>query len=96
MVVAVFGMGQQLIFFNKKILVDKGVARNFCLRGHRKTIILICNLSIRDILDILVQYNRPKSTPTWTNSLGFSRLYIFMLEFIVTKVIVLYFYIIKI
>ena len=83
MVVAVFGMGQQLIFFNKKILVDKGVARNFCLRGRRKTIILICNLSIRDILDILAQYNRPKSIPTCTSSLEFSHLYILMLGFIV-------------
>ena len=84
MVVAVFGMGQQLIFFNKKILVDKGVARNFCLRGHRKNIILICNLSVRDILNILAQYNRPKSTPTCTSGLGFNRLYILMLGFIVT------------
>ena len=83
MVVVVFGMGQQLIFFNKKILVDKGVARNFCLRRRRKTIILICNLSVRDILGILAQYNRPKSTLTCTSSLGFTRLYILMLGFIV-------------
>ena len=79
MVVAVFGMGQQLIFFNKKILVDKVWLEIFCLRGRRKTIILICNSSVRDILDILVQYNRPKPTPIFSSSLGFSRLYIRML-----------------
>ena len=79
MVVAVFGMGQHQIFFNKKILVDKVWLEIFCLRGRRKTIILICNSSVRDILDILVQYNRHKPTLICTNSLGFSRLYILML-----------------
>ena len=38
----------------------------------------------RDILDILAQYNRPKTTSTCTSSLGFSRLYILLLWFIVT------------
>ena len=50
---------------------------------------------VRDILDILAQCNRPKLTPTCTSSLGFSRLYILMLGFIVTQVIVLHSYIIK-
>ena len=49
----------------------------------------------RDILNILAQCNRPKTTPTCTSSLGFSRLYILMLGFIVTQVIVLHSYIIK-
>ena len=40
--------------------------------------------SVRDILDILAQCNRSKPTPTCTNSLGFSRLYILLLGFIVT------------
>ena len=48
------------------------------------------------IRHILVQCNRPKPSPTCTSSLGFSRLYILMLEFIVTqKVIVLHSYTIK-
>ena len=38
----------------------------------------------RDILDILAQYNRSKATSTCTSSLGFSRLYILLLWFIVT------------
>ena len=50
---------------------------------------------VRDILDILAQCNRPKPTLAYTSSLGFSRLYILMLEFIVTQVIVLHFYIVK-
>ena len=49
----------------------------------------------RDILDILAQCNRPKTTPTCTSSLGFSHLYILMLRFIVTQLIVLHSYIIK-
>ena len=51
--------------------------------------------SVRDILDILAQYNRSKPIPIYTSSLGFSRLYIFMLGFIITQVIVLYSYTIK-
>ena len=43
---------------------------------------------VRDILDILAQCNRPKPTLAYTSSLGFSRLYILMLEFIVTQVFV--------
>ena len=39
--------------------------------------------SVRDILDILAQYNRPKPTPTSTSNLGFRFLYILMLCFIV-------------
>ena len=50
---------------------------------------------VRDILDILAQYNRLKSTLACTSSLGFSRLYILMLGFIVTQVIVLHSYTIK-
>ena len=48
----------------------------------------------RYILDILAQCNRPKPkpNPTCTSSLGFSRLYIFMLWLIVTQVIVLHSY----
>ena len=45
------------------------------------------------ILDILVQCNRPKPSRTCTSSLGFSRLYIFMLWLIVTQVIILHSYI---
>ena len=44
---------------------------------------------IRDILDILAQCNRLKPNPACISSLGFSRLYILMLWFIVTQVIVL-------
>ena len=47
------------------------------------------------ILDILAQCNIPKTPPAYTSSLGFSHLYILMLEFIVTQVIVLHSYIIK-
>ena len=50
---------------------------------------------VRDILDILAQCNRPKLTSTCTSSVGFSRLYILMLGFIVIQVIILYSYIIK-
>ena len=50
---------------------------------------------VRDILDILIQYNRPKPIPTCTSSLGFNHLYILMLEFIVIQVIVQHSYIIK-
>ena len=39
---------------------------------------------VRDILDILTQCNRSNSSATCTSSLGFSRLYILMLGFIVT------------
>ena len=39
---------------------------------------------VRDILDILAQYNRLKLTSTCTSSLEFSRLYILILGFIVT------------
>ena len=42
--------------------------------------------------DILAQCNRPKSSPTCTSSLGFSRLYILMLWLIVTQVIILHSY----
>ena len=49
----------------------------------------------RDTLDILVQYDRLKVTHTCTSTLGFSCLYIFLLGFIVTRVIVLHSYIIK-
>ena len=47
---------------------------------------------VRDILGILDQYNRPNLTPACTSSLRFSRLYILMLEFIVTRVIILHSY----
>ena len=50
---------------------------------------------VRDILDILVQCNKLKLTPVCTSSLRFSCLYILMLEFIVTQVIVLHSYTIK-
>ena len=50
---------------------------------------------VRDILNILAQCNRPKPSPTCTSCLGFSRLYILMLGFIVAQVIALYSYIIK-
>ena len=47
---------------------------------------------VRDILGILAQCNRPKPTLACTSSLGFSHLYILMLGFIVTQVIVLHSY----
>ena len=50
---------------------------------------------VRDILDILAQCNRPKPSLACSSSLGFSRLYILMLGFIVTQVNVLHFYTIK-
>ena len=53
-------------------------------------------LSLREgVRDILAQCNRPKPIPTCTSSLGFSRIYILMLGLIVTHVIVLQSYIIK-
>ena len=56
----------------------------------------ICNhICVRDILDILAQCNRPKPIPTCTSSLGFNRLYMLMLGFNVTLVIILHSYIIK-
>ena len=45
---------------------------------------------VRDILNILAQCNKPKPSPTCTSCLGFSRLYILMLGFIVTHVIILH------
>ena len=42
----------------------------------------------RYILDILAQCNRPKPIPACTSSLGFSRLYILMLGFIVIQEII--------
>ena len=48
--------------------------------------------TVRDILDILAQCNRPKLSPACTSSLGFSRLYILMLWLIVIQVIVLHSY----
>ena len=50
---------------------------------------------VRDILDILAQCNRPKPTPACTSCLGFNHIYILMLGFIVTQIIVLHSYIIK-
>ena len=44
------------------------------------------------MLEIYWTCNRPKSTPTCTSNLGFSRLYILMLRFIVTQAIVLHSY----
>ena len=43
-------------------------------------------ITVRDIYikHILAQCNRPKPSPACTSSLGFSRLYILMLGFIVT------------
>ena len=54
--------------------------------------ILSLKESVRDILDILAQCNRPKPSPAYTSSLGFSRLYILILWLIVTQVIVLHSY----
>ena len=54
-----------------------------------------CKVSVRDILNILAQCNKPKPIPACTSNLGFNRLYILMLGFIVTQVIVLNSYIIK-
>ena len=50
---------------------------------------------VRDILDILAQCNRPKPSPTSNSNLGFNRLYILMLGFIITQVIVPHSYTIK-
>ena len=47
------------------------------------------------IRHILAQCNKPKPSPTCTSSLGFNRLYILMLGFIVTQIIVLHSYTIK-
>ena len=62
------------------------------LRGS--LLVVLCNsvllVFIRDILEILAQCNRPKLSPACTSSLGFSYLYILMLWFIVTQVIVLH------
>ena len=52
-------------------------------------------VTVCKILDILAQCNRPKPNSTCISSLGFNRLYIFMLGFIVTQVIVLHSYIIN-
>ena len=52
-------------------------------------------VTVCKILDILAQCNRPKPNSTCISSLGFSRLYIFMLGLIVTHVIVLHSYIIN-
>ena len=52
-------------------------------------------MCVRDILNILDQCNRPKPSPICISSLGFSRLYILMLWFIITQVIVLHSYTIK-
>ena len=53
------------------------------------------NKIVRDILDILAQYNRLNPTSTCTSNQGFSRLYILMLGFIVTQIFILLSYIIK-
>ena len=47
------------------------------------------------IIHVLVQCNRPKPSPACTSNLGFSCLYILMLGFIVTQIIVLHSYTIK-
>ena len=43
--------------------------------------------TLGDILDILVQCNKSKPTPTSTSSLGFNRLYILILGFIVIQIL---------
>ena len=50
---------------------------------------------VEDIIDILDQCDRPKPTLACTSSIGFGNLYILMLRFIITQVIVLHSYIIK-
>ena len=52
---------------------------------------------VRVILDILAQCNKPKPKPipACTSSLGFNHLYILMLRFIVTRIIILHSYTIK-
>ena len=52
-------------------------------------------VTVCKILDILAQCNRPKPNSTCISSLGFSRLYILMLEFIVTQIIIQHSYTIK-
>ena len=94
----------ELCFFNKESKKKKKSKQHL---SHAKSRPLVklppmsineeekIGMFIRDILDILVQCNRPNSTPVCTSSLGFSRLFILMLKFIVIQVIVLYSYIIK-
>ena len=53
------------------------------------------NKIVRDILDILTQYNRLNPISACTSNLGFSRLYILMLGLIVTQVFILLSYIIN-
>ena len=50
---------------------------------------------VRVILDILAQCNKSKPIPACTSSLGFNHLYILMLGFIVTRIIILHSYTIK-
>ena len=64
------------------------------LKIEKTFLFLFLFIGVRVILDILVQCNRPKSASTCTSSLGFNRLYIFILWFIVTQIIILYSYII--
>ena len=68
--------------------IYKKLSHKHC--NNMRFILLLLEIYIKHIL---AQYNRPKPSPACTSSLGFSRLYILMLGFIVTQeVIVLYSY----
>ena len=75
--------------------ISKGSSQAYPTSSLDQASALSLRKGVRDILDILAQYNRPNLSPTCTSGLGYSRLYILMLGFIVILVIVLHSYIIK-
>ena len=85
------------LWFLQGILRDifKRSSRAYPTSSLHRASTLSLREDVKDILNILAQCNRPKFTPTCTNSLEFSRLYILILRFIVTQVIILHSYIIK-
>ena len=62
----------------------KGSSHVYPTLSFHQTFALSLRKGVKDILDILAKFNRPKPTSTCTSSLGFSRLYILMLGFVVT------------
>ena len=68
----------------------KGFSHAYPISNFHRVFALSLKEGVRDILDILAQCSRSKPSPICTSSLGFSRLYILILGFIVTQVIVLY------
>ena len=75
--------------------IFKGSSHAYPTSSLHRASALSLREGVRDILDILAQCNRSKPASTCTSNLRFSRLYILMLWFIITQVIILHSYTIK-